>query len=230
MNKLLSEIANRCPGRKLPESYLVFDTETSGTDPTKDKILQYGFAIVKDGKLVDNFSVLVNRKDVEINPGALAVHGLSHEKMAAEGVDPEEAFDEILDTFKSCRNAGYMFVGHNAIWFDARLFECESKHWGKEFKFGENEIFDTGMVVKASQLGMYFDQRDTIRSWSRKVAEVRRRGIYWSLDRYCFDEFKLAEFGLEKDKAHDAGEDCKLTHYLVCRFKERMNAFKSDQS
>jgi len=222
MKQLLTEIASRCPGGKLPESYLVFDTETSGVNPTKDKILQYGFGVVKEGQLVDHFSILVNRPGLKIAPGAVAVHGISEEKMAAEGMDAEAAFNEVLSTFQAYRCAEQMFVGHNMIAFDAELFENESRHWGKEFRFGENEIFDTGMVVKAAQLGMYFDQRDSIRSWARKVSEVRARGVYWSLDRHCFSAFKLSKFGLDKEAAHDAGEDCQLTHFLVKRFKEKL--------
>ncbi len=47
MKRLLAEIAKRCPGGQLPDEYLVYDTETSGTDPAKDRILQHGFCIVR---------------------------------------------------------------------------------------------------------------------------------------------------------------------------------------
>lgn len=227
MDKLLQSIARRCVGGQFPKSYVVFDTETSGTDPVKDKILQYGLAIVREGKLVDTFSILVNRTDVQISPGAQAVHGISNEKMAAEGCDPQQAFEEMLQTFEAYRKAGQMFVGHNIIAFDAPLFEQEARVRGVSFKFGDNEILDTGTIVKAAQLGMYIDDRDSIRSWARKVTEVRRKGLYWSLDRYCFDTFKLAEFGLRKDEAHDAGYDCKLTHYLFRRFEEKLNGVRN---
>jgi len=221
MKRLLTELAKRCPGQQLPDSYLVFDTETSGADPAKDKILQYGFAVVIDGKLVDSFGVIANRgRDCFIHPKAIEVHGIDHDRMEREGVDPKLAFDEVVSTFEAYRERGWMFVGHNAIRFDAELFENECKHWGHSFCFKPDEIFDTGMVVKAAQLGMYIDPRHTIRSWARRVSNVRAKGVYWSLDRYCFKEFKLSEFDLSAGDAHDAGYDCRITHFLLQRFKE----------
>jgi len=223
MLELMSEVAKRCPNGVLPESYLVFDTETSGANPADDFILQYGFGVVRDGKLVDSFALLVKRgKEVKIHPKAIAVHGITHEQMAIEGMDPKEAFVEVLATFEHYRRMGMMFVGHNMIAFDAKLFENEARRYGSDFTFGDNEILDTGAIVKGAQMGNYFDPRHSIREWAYKVLAVKARGVFWSLDRYCFGEFKLAEYGLNKDAAHDAGYDCKLTHYVLCRLKERL--------
>ena len=43
LQKLLARIAWRCPGGHLPSTYLVFDTETGGTDLYSDRIIEFGF-------------------------------------------------------------------------------------------------------------------------------------------------------------------------------------------
>ena len=221
-NRLLHEFALRCPNRMLPDSYLVCDTETSGFSVDRDLILQYGFCVVVDREVHSSFAIIIDRgPDMVISKGALECHGITHERMKKEGVAPAEGIGMIMDTFSTYRKNGLMFVGHNIINFDAPFFEYEARNAGRPFKFGDNEILDTGMIVKASRLGMYYDKMDTLRSFAKRVSSVRARGVKWSLDGYCFDSFDLGRrAGVYKDEAHDAGVDCLLTHHLFEALRE----------
>lgn len=221
MQKLLAEIAKRCPGGHLPNDYLVYDTETSGTDPSKDRILQHGFCIVRDRKRVDSFSQLVRHEGLIIPAGATKVHGITTERMNKEGMPAAEFLPYLADTLRAYREAGLMFVGHNMIAFDAPLLEMEFRRAGIDFKFEAHEVIDTGALVKAIQLGMYFGLDDTLRNFARRVAEVHARGVFWSLDRYCYDTYDLGRSGIRKDAAHDAANDCILTHCLLETFREK---------
>lgn len=221
MTRLLSEIAKRCPGRRLPDEYLVYDTETSGTDPAKDRILQHGFAIVRGRQRVEMFSQIVKHEGLVVPQGAANVHGITTERMNKEGIPASEFLPEVYNTFKVYQQAGLMIVGHNMVAFDAPLLEMELLRNGSPFKFGPDEIIDTGMLVKADRLGMYFNQNDSLRDFARRVAEVRARGVYWSLDRYCYDAFDLGRSGIKKDAAHDAANDCALTHCLLETLREK---------
>lgn len=225
MQRLFSEFAARCPGGALPDTYLVFDTETSGTDPAKDAILQFGFCVVQGRKAVDRFAFLCKRPGVHIHPEAQKVHGITPERLDREGLDAAELVPHIVETLETYRRNGCMFVGHNMMSFDAPFLERECRFHGREFKFNDNEIFDTGALVKAARLGMYFDPNDTLRSFAYRVAGVRRKGCHWSLDRYCYDAYGLGErSGIKKSDAHDAGVDCFLTHHLLEALREKAEA------
>ncbi len=152
--------------------------------------------------------------------GAANVHGITTERMNREGMPAKDFLPDVYETFMAYRKAGLMVVGHNMVAFDAPLLEMELRRSGFDFKFQPDEIIDTGMLVKASRLSMYFDQNDSLRDFARRVAEVRARGIYWSLDRYCYDQYDLGRSGIRKDAAHDAANDCALTHCLLETMRE----------
>lgn len=222
LRRLLEETSVRCPQGKLPDSYLVFDTETSGLSPYSDWILQFGFCAVNARRVADCFGYIANRPpEVVIAPEAVRVHGIDRVRMDKEGLPPKELLPLIFDTLEAFRSNGLMFVGHNMINFDAPFLEREAHVIGRPFKFLPNEILDTGMLVKAARLGMYFNPSDTLRSFSKRVSEVRAKGIQWSLDRYCYDTYNLGDAsGVKKGEAHDASVDCLLTHHLLDRLRE----------
>jgi len=215
MKELLKEVAKRCPGGKLPDDYLVFDTETSEVDRATDRILQFGFVVVKGRTIRDQYGFLVKRtrQEVTIHPEAMKVHGIDYDRLEREGVPPGEVIDTVIDLFLMAKNNRMMIVGHNIASFDAPMLERECSVMGKTFKFDGNDMLDTGMIVKAAQIGSYFDPSMSLKDWFRRVAEVRARGVYWNLDRYCTAKFKLMEGGVVK--AHDAMGDCVLTHRLL---------------
>lgn len=215
MLRLLEEVKLRCPGKKLPDRYIVFDTETSGVNPYECHILQLGVAFVESRRVVAVLTQALHREGIFIHPEAIKVHGLTAEKLKAEGIPPKEYIPYLVETFKEYRDLGYMFLGHNMMAFDAPLFEREAKSLGCPFQFGENDILDTGMIVKASQLGLCFKDQETLRGFYKRVSEVRAKGVRWALDKYCYPTYGLVKYGVDISKAHDAGTDCQLAHYLL---------------
>lgn len=223
LSRLLGEVARRCSGGSLPDTYLVFDTETNGTDVYRCKILQVGLCFVRKGEIIDRMAFYVKRgTDVPIPPEAQRVHGITHAKLASDGIEPAEIIPLVCEHFTKWREQGHMFLGHNILAFDAPLIELESQLLGVPWKFRDNEIVDTGMLVKGAQLEMFFrDDAENLRSFYRRVSEVRAKGVYWSLDRHCIDAYGLATYGIDKSKMHDAGEDCVATHFLLSEIRRR---------
>ncbi len=218
LQKLLAKIALRCPGGALPSTYLVWDTETGGADIYEDRIVQFGFCFVMNGEVCDRMSFYVKRPlDFKMHPKALAAHGITVEKLQAEGLEPAEAFGIVHQLFTNWRAAGHMFMGHNVMAFDTPMFELEAKLLGLPWHFNENEQIDTGMIVKGTRLPFYINDNDSLRSYYVRVSEVVRRGLFWSLDRYCIDAYNLHAHGVDPKAAHDASNDCYATH---CLFKE----------
>ena len=97
---------------------LGFDTETTGLDPRKDRIVQYAFVGVdEDGRKI----VIDSLVDpcMTIPPSSTSVHGISNNDV--EGCQPfkEQAhvISEIID--------GAVIVGHNVRRFDWKFVEME---------------------------------------------------------------------------------------------------------
>jgi DNA polymerase III epsilon subunit-like protein len=211
--RLLNEVAKRCPGKKLPDNYFVFDTETTGVNKYSDRIVQYGYCLVINKKKECSEAQLIDRSMIKMHPKAIEAHGITSEYMKANGIPVGEYVPTLVELMLSVRSSGGMFVGHNMMAFDVPMFEQETMLLKIPFKFKDNEVIDTGMIVKAAQLDMNFRPEESLRNFYLRISEIRSR-VKWSLAGYCFDTFELEKSGVSRDKAHDAGSDCVLTHYL----------------
>lgn len=214
ITRLVKEIAARLPGGRMPDNYVVFDTETNGVHIATAKILQYGFCVVVGRKVASCFSQFVHRPNLVIPQGAINVHGITLEKLAKEGIPARDYVPSVSDMMQEWLKSGMIVVGHNLHRFDIPLFEIESAEFGKPFKFTSNSLIDTGMLVKGSQLGMFMRERETLRSFYDRVSSVRSH-VKWSLDRHCYAAYGLGSSGVRLDDAHDAAADCRLTHWLL---------------
>lgn len=214
---LMRNLASRLPGRRFPDTYLVFDTETSGAnDPYNDRILQFGVCVVKAGKVHTQLSLLVQRgTEVTIDPAALRVHHITHDRMAKEGVPPAEAFGLMVETFNTWQSQRGVFVGHNIMAFDAPRFEHECRLLGLTWRFADESIIDTGMLVKALRLYETIRTGEKLRDFYARISQIRRLGVRWSLGGYCAEAYDLKKYGVDTASLHDAGVDCRACHFLL---------------
>ena len=56
----LTDVAVNEKGQSLDGTYVVFDLETTGFSPIRDKIIEIGAVKVENGKITDKFSTFVN--------------------------------------------------------------------------------------------------------------------------------------------------------------------------
>ncbi len=103
----LKEIVTGDKGQPLRDSYVVFDIETTGFSPVKNRIIEIGAVKVTDGKIVDKFSAFVN-PETPIPFRIEQLTGISDE-MVMDAPKIEEVLPEFL---KFCE--GTIFVAHNA--------------------------------------------------------------------------------------------------------------------
>ncbi len=99
---------------ELPRRWVVFDTETTGTLPSRDKIVSYGALAIVDGEIVteDSFECVVK---FDYNSSAVVVHGITHDEAQATGIPEMEAtrmFREYAE--------GSCLVGHHVA-FDVSI-------------------------------------------------------------------------------------------------------------
>jgi DNA polymerase-3 subunit epsilon len=73
-----------------------FDTETTGTDPNKARIVTAAIVLRGPGLETHTITWLIN-PGVPIPPETTAIHGIGDAKAQADGQDPKTALDEIAD-------------------------------------------------------------------------------------------------------------------------------------
>lgn len=104
---------------KYVPDYVVFDLETTGVSWKKDRIIEISAVKVLDGKVVDEFSELVN-PDCSIPYYASRVNGIFDDMVC-----DARTFDEVLPDFIDFIGDSIL-VGHNIHAFDMKFLyrEC----------------------------------------------------------------------------------------------------------
>lgn len=97
--------------------YIALDLETSGLNPKRDRILEIGGARVKNGEIVDTYTVFVNSK-IRIPEEITALTGIDN-TMIDQGEEPQKAMREFLNF---CGDLP--ILGHNIIFDFSFLKKC----------------------------------------------------------------------------------------------------------
>lgn len=98
---------------------MVFDLETTGISRVYDEVVEISAVKVRGGKVVDEFSTLVN-PGRHIPSGASQVNGIT-DQMVAYAPRFVKVLQEFLDFTE-----GYPLVGHNIASFDMK-FICRER-------------------------------------------------------------------------------------------------------
>lgn len=108
-------------------SFVVFDIETTGFDPTRDKIIEIGAVKIKKGEIVDKFSTFVNPK-TNI-PARITKLTKIEQWMVEDAPTIDEVFDDFIDF---CSDS--ILVAHNAQ-FDVGFIKNIFYQRNQEFTF-----------------------------------------------------------------------------------------------
>ena len=236
------EFRARYGGSLLPESYFTFDLESSGFSRDKDFILEWGHCVVRDRKVEDRASFLVNWYDAPDSvPAAyldrqleriaqdMRVDGrtwrITPELLKTKGVAPSKFVPWLFDYLTEVKEQGLLFVSHNGINFDIPMILSHFKNdLGENFDFGQDQVFDTGAVEKASQMSdeiKAMPQRgESMHAYFRRIAYCKAAGVQWNLDQHCMEKYRLVEkYNVDPSKSHTAGEDSYALYGLMEEFR-----------
>jgi DNA polymerase-3 subunit epsilon len=138
----VSESSRALDERPLHElAYTVFDTETTGLNPSEgDEIIQIGATRIVGGKLrrQESFEQLVDPQR-SIPAASIPIHGIQPEMVAGQ-----PTIDTVLPAFhKFC--ADTVLVAHNAA-FDMRFLQLKEERTGVRF---EQPVLDTLLLSAA---------------------------------------------------------------------------------
>ncbi|MBI5780234.1 MAG: PAS domain S-box protein [Rhodocyclales bacterium] len=135
-----SDKATALEDRPLAElSYTVFDTETTGLDPTGgDEIIQIGATRIVNGRLLkhESFEQLIDPRR-PLDPASIAVHHITPEML--EG---QPTIEEVLPAFHRFAQETVL-VAHNAA-FDMRFLQLKEDKLGIRF---DQPVLDTLLLA-----------------------------------------------------------------------------------
>lgn len=117
---------------------IVLDTETTGLDYTKEKMVEFAAVRLENGKIKDEFQTLINPKQ-HIRKSSMAIHGITPE-MVEDAPTEEEIMPKILEFI-----GDYPLVAHNAIFDYSFLNEASLRVCNKELN---NPRIDTQQMFK----------------------------------------------------------------------------------
>lgn len=167
--------------------FVVLDTETTGLDPRRDRIITIGAVAVVDGEilLADAFEAMLR---IEYNGAAVTIHGITRDE-AQDADDEAEAVKAFLEYLGDS-----VIVGHH-IGHDVQMLEAASQR-----NFGTpvlNRFLDTmDLTLHLEAAGAFF---------GREVPQG------FTLDSLC------ELFGITPHDRHTAGGDAFLTALVFQR-------------
>ena len=103
------------------ESILVFDLETTGPDPQRDEIVQFGYCIIESGQVSPGVDIMI-KPEKSISDGASRVHGITY-----EDVKDCQTFKEVSSEIQAVVGACDGLCGFNSLCFDWPILKRQLK-------------------------------------------------------------------------------------------------------
>ena len=178
--------------------FIVLDTETTGLDPRRDRIITIGALAVIDHeiRLDDSFEVLLR---LQYNHSSVTVHGITRDE-SLDGYSEPEAVALFLDYLRDGVIVGH-HIGHD---IEALNIAAE-RHFGIRL---ENRSLDTmDLTLHLNDAGAFAD---------------REMATGFSLDGLC------TMFGITPHDRHTAGGDAFLTAQVFLRLLRAARAVGRD--
>jgi len=178
--------------------FVVLDTETTGLDPRKDRIITIGAVGVEDGQinLADSFEAMLK---VEYNKSSVTVHGVTRDE-AREGMDEPAAIEAFVNYLRDGVIVGH-HIGHDVTVLSYAL----ERHFGCTLK---NRSLDT------MDLTLHLEKDGAFAGGSTAQG--------FSLDALC------DLFGVAPHDRHTAGGDAFITAQIFLRLLRLGKKFGRD--
>jgi len=222
-----------------PDTYLVLDVETTGFSKTRDFMIDAGWTVVKDRKIVHQEGLLLDWSKVpNVDHGYIQSqlrrqaqeyrklgrpHYYSWERLCDEGEHPFDVLHAYVTLiYDHIKNNESMIVGHGLWRFDREVIDSHTQRFlqGYLLPWQLNSIFDTGLLEKAAQMNTPPWPTDTLDEWLKRTNNQFGK-VKWNMESHCAPKYRLVErYGVDMRMMHTAGFDCVLIHYLLDTFRQ----------
>lgn len=163
------------------KDYVCIDFETSGLNARRDRIIEIGCLVVKDGVAAPAESVLVRYDEGGELPAVITeITGLKAADLA-DGLSTADALRWLLS-----RAAGLPLVGHNIVAFDLDflVWEAQRAHVALP-PLGDPACFDTAALFVAHQIGSRPQPAESVSMFQQRVMARRPRTVRYNLAEAC---------------------------------------------
>lgn len=150
----------------MSNTFVVYDLETTGLEPTKNEIIEIGALKIENGEITKQFSNLVKPKN-EIPALITNITGINN-KMVENAPNLSEVLKE-FDNFAK----GSILIGYNSANFDDKFLQNAYQQNSLEFDFETSDVF----VLAKSKLFLHnYKLMSVVKSLSI-TSETAHRGL-----------------------------------------------------
>lgn len=126
------------------EPFLVFDTETTGLDCHKDRIVEIGVAVFNKQQYVHGFNWLI-QTGIQITPEVTAINNITNDMIATDGLPEAEVIPRVMALFRSMNESRRPVMAFNAI-FDLRFLLATARRGGETLDTTHMRVYDPLVV------------------------------------------------------------------------------------
>lgn len=232
-------------GHTFPDTYLCLDTEYTGGDERTDFVMEIGHVMVRDRQVVDRLNIVL---DWSVHPGVdnellryklkniQSIMGddwrITWDVMREEGIAPYKAIKFYYRFFKKWNEQSLPYVAHNGRVAEERMLRgLFNRYLDKSFVIGDNQLWDTGAIFKATRLFESIDSghanhrwksfpqaSDSMKDYFDRVLHARLKGLYWKL-KLCLEHYGLTDNLTDDHRYHQAVHDAYCSHLLMEAFR-----------
>jgi len=201
-----------------PDSYTVFDLETTGFSSMTDDIIQIGILEVEDHAPIDEaYAYIINPNfpGMFIVPDHITdLTGITSEQVSINGIDPAFIIPIIAGKLRHTP-----IVSHNGIRFDKQFLEVACRRFNT-LAPRDGVWLDTAALYKAMKMDSMslLDASESFFEFGGKILGRRVKGLKYNLA-HCCDDLGIDVSDL---RAHRADADCEATHRLFEALREEL--------
>lgn len=227
---------------ELPDSYFLFDLETTGSDKQNDLIWNIGSILVKDGDIVEEWDQILDwtqmpvsqvdpcwltKKIATINTQLRLADKPQHLTLdwLRAGYNPLIALQQFVTRLADVTQRKIPIVNHGLIKFDIPMLSNQTHIWlGAPFLFKRTQVFDTAAIEKAIELRLSppapCSSGSKLLQYQKAVLDLKT-SVRFALDTHCAKKYNLwSQTGLSPSVAHLALNDTKLCHCLLSTYRK----------
>jgi DNA polymerase III alpha subunit (gram-positive type) len=165
---------------KFPDKhYVIFDFETTGLDPDRDKVIEVAALKIFEGQVKDEFGSLIKIEE-RLPEKITEITGITDD-MLQSGGNPLDVWTEFFHFI-----GNYALIGHNVINFDRLFLQAAFPKYGLPVP-NKYRYLDTAMLFKARKLKEHQRFYENHFSFAQRVGEIRAPGVYFNLAQACKD-------------------------------------------
>lgn len=153
----------------LKTRYIAFDTETTGLNPSRDRIIELGAVLFENGKAIKKFETLIN-PGVIIPARVTAVNHITN-NMIRTAPNEEEVYSQFAEFMKDVFNEQTIICAHNAK-FDMNFLSETLMRLGYNANINYVDTLD---FSRKKIIGLYNYKQDTVANYFDIVNEQAHR-------------------------------------------------------